>query len=47
MNCDTNLQYDQFKSTQEVVTQYQKNQRRSNNNCLSNAKPRNKINMRS
>ena len=23
-NCDTNLQYDQFKSTKEVVTQYQK-----------------------
>ena len=25
MNCDTNLQYDQFKSTEEVITQYRKN----------------------
>ena len=23
-NCDTNLQYDQFKSTKEVITQYRK-----------------------
>ena len=44
-NCDTNLQYDQFKSTKKVITQYQKKQRRSNKNCLNNAKRRNKINM--
>ena len=24
-NCDTNLQYDQFKSTKKVITQYQEN----------------------
>ena len=24
-NCDTNLQFDQFKSTKEVITQYRKN----------------------
>ena len=24
-NCDTNSQYDQLKSTKEVITQYQKN----------------------
>ena len=44
-NCDSNWQYDQFKSTKEVIPQYRKKQRRSNNSCLNNAKPRNKINM--
>ena len=29
-NCDTNLQYDQFISTKDVITQYRKKQRRSN-----------------
>ena len=44
-NCDSNWQYDQFKSTKDVIPQYRKKQRRSNNSCLNNAKPRNKINM--
>ena len=43
-NCNTNLQYDQFKYTKEVYS-ISKKQRRSDNKCFNNAKPRNKINL--
>ena len=45
-NCDTILQYDQFKSTKEVITQYRKNKEDGITTVsIKNAKPRNKINM--
>ena len=34
-NCDTNLQYDHFKSTKEVITQYQKNKKDQITNVLT------------
>ena len=34
-NCDTNLQYDQFKSTKKVITQYQENKEDRIKNVLT------------
>ena len=44
-NCDSNLRYDLFKSHLKRYYPISKKQRKLNNNCLNNAKPRNKINM--